>query len=191
MTSTPQSSAANEQASFQSALQGQLSSIAVPELQRMLNPGGVISSQLASTNGGNTKSSMDQAAYNASLSQLNQGYGQAAFGNKEAINYGGLRSGEGRMSSGVMGSALGSAATSLERDRQSAMNNLQFQSASSSLTDYNQLLSLMGMGAKSALGLSGQAGQAANQAISGLSNQSDLSTGIGVIGSVASIAGAL
>jgi len=192
VTSSPQTEAAGQQAGVSANLASQLSMIALPELTRMIGgPQSMIGSQLASTAGGNVKSSMDQANYNTSLSQLNQGYGQAAFGDKEAINYNALRSGEGRLSSAVPESSIASSATRLEDQRQQALSNLNFQSASSSLTDYNQLLGLMGMGAKSALGLSGQAGGLANQAISGLSNQTDMSTMLGIVGGVGSVLGAV
>ena len=186
-TTSPQAAAAGEQAAYQAQLSQELSQIALPELKKMIGQGGMVSSQLASTQGGAVKSSMDSGAYNSALGQLNQGYGQAAFGNREAINYGALRSNE--RSGNVMGSALGSAATSLERDRQAALSNLQFQSASSSLTDYNQLLNLMGQGSRTALGLGGQAGQIATGAVGGLSDQSDLSQGISIGSSVLGLVG--
>lgn len=176
-TTSAQTAAAGEQAQWQAQLSQELSGIALPEIQKMIGPGGMVSSQLASTQGGNVKSSMDTGAYNSALGQLNQGYGQAAFGNKEAINYGALRSGE--RSGNVVGSALGSAATSLERDRQSALSNLQFQSASSSLTDYNQLLSLMGQGVNSSLGLAQGFSGAANSAIGGLSQNTQMGNTLG------------
>jgi len=176
-TTSPQAAAAGEQAAYQAQLSQELSQIALPELKKMIGQGGMVSSQLASTQGGAVKSSMDSGAYNSALGQLNQGYGQAAFGNREAINYGALRSNE--RSGNVMGSALGSAATSLERDRQAALSNLQFQSASSSLTDYNQLLSLMGQGVNSSLGLAQGFSGAANAAIGGLSQNTQMGSTLG------------
>ena len=190
MSSTsPRAAAAGQQSSFEAELQQQLAGIALPQLNAITGQNGLATNLLNSTQGGTVKSSADKANYASALGQLNQGYGQAAFGNREAINYGALRSGE--RSGNVMGSALGSAATSLERDRQAALNNLQFQSASSSLTDYNQLLSLMGQGSQTALGLGGQAGQIANGAIGGLNNQSVLSQVLGGVSAGAGIIGSL
>lgn len=185
---SPQQDAAASLGLTQSALANQLYKVAGPELQSLVGPGGMVSGQVASTQGGRVRSSMDQAAYDSSLSQLNQGYGQAAFGNKEAINYGALRSGE--RSGNVVGSALGSAATGLERDRQSALSNLQFQSASASLTDYNQLLGLMGQGAKTSLGLAGGNWGLAAGGIGGLNPNSNLSQTIGAVSAVGSVLGA-
>lgn len=191
-TSNPQAEAAGQQAGFSANLASQLSMIALPELTRLMGgPNSLIGGQLGSTGGGNVKSSMDQANYNTSLSQLNQGYGQAQMGSREAIQYGALRSGLGRTQPGATSGAITSAATSLERDRQTALNNLNFQSSQASMQDYNQLLGLMGMGSKSALGLSGQAGGLANQAISGISNQSDMATELSLVSSFASLASIL
>lgn len=184
---SPQQDAAASLGLTQSALSNQLYKTAGPELQGLVGANGSITNQLASTQGGQTKSSMDQAAYNSSLGQLNQSYDQAGFGNKEAVNYGALRAGE--RSGNVVGSALGSAATSLERDRQSALSNLQFQSSSASLTDYNQLLGLMGQGAKTSLGLAGGNWGLAAGGIGGLNPNSNLSQTMGVVSAVGSVLG--
>ncbi len=140
---------------------------------------GMITGLLESTKGGTVRSSLDEANYQAALSQLNKGYGQAAFGNKEAINYGALRSGEGRLSGAVPQSAIASSATALERDRQTAINNLNFQSASASMSDYNQLLSLMGQGVNASLGLAQGFSGASGAAIGGLSNTSQFGSTLG------------
>src|SRR5665647_1266527 len=119
-----------------------LSGVALPELQQLMGSQG-LGGMLAGSNASGMLP-QDQANLAGATSQLNQSYGQAKNGSREAIAYGGLRSGEGRMSPGAMGSATMSAATSLDRDRQSALTNLNFQSASSSMSDYNQVLQLLG-----------------------------------------------
>jgi hypothetical protein len=111
--------------------------------------------------------------------QLNQGYDQALSGNREAINYGAMRSGEGRLSPGAVTGAIGMAATGLERDRQSALRNLEFMSAQSSLADYNQVLSLLGQGANASLGLAQGFSGASGAAIGGLSDQTQAGSIIG------------
>lgn len=121
----------------------------------------------------------DAAIRANALSQLNQSYAQAKTGSAEAIGYGALRSGESRLSPGATGSAITSAATSLDRDRQSALRNLEFMSAQSSMQDYNQVLQLLGQGTKSALGLSGGFSGAAGSAIAGLSNQTQFGNTLG------------
>jgi hypothetical protein len=131
--------------------------------------------------------SVDSSVLSGAKDQLNQGYQQAGLGLKEAINYGGLRSGEGRLGPGVMDSAWGRAATSLDRDRQSALRNLEFMSAQSSLADYNQILSLLGQGTNTALGLAGGFSGASGAAIGGLSGNSQFGSTLGGIASGASV----
>jgi hypothetical protein len=161
-----------------------LSNVAAPELAQLMGPNG-LSGMLA---GRDASGRLPQDAANlaGATSQLNQGYAQAQNGSREAIAYGGLRSGEGRMSPGAMGSATMSAATSLDRDRQSALRNLEFQSASSSMADYNQVLQLLGQGTKTGLGLAQGFSGAAGAAIGGLSGTSQFG---GALGGAASGAG--
>jgi hypothetical protein len=139
----------------------------------------------------------DAAIKGAAQGQLNQGYDQAIRGSREAVGYGALRSGAGRLSPGATGSAITSAATSLDRDRQSALRNLEFQSAQSSMQDYNQVLQLLGQGSKSALSLSSGFAGASSGAIAGLSSQSQFGSTLGgfasgaSLGSVAGVPGAI
>jgi len=183
-TSSPQAAAAGQQSLWQSQLAQQLSGVALPELQQLMGSSG-LGGMLA---GRDSSGRLPQDAANlaGATSQLNQSYGQAKNGSREAIAYGGLRSGEGRTSPGAMGSATMSAATSLDRDRQSALQNLQFQSASSSMSDYNQVLQLLGQGTKTSMGLAQGFSGAAGSAVGGLSNQSQMG---GVLGGASSGAG--
>lgn len=180
MSSTsPQAEAAGQQQEWQARLAQQLSSISQPELRSLV---GNLSGMVCP--GNLTSSGMlrqDAGILSAAQGQLNAGYDQALRGSQEAINYGALRSGEGR--SGVAGGAITQAATGIERDRQAALRNLQFMSAQSSLTDYNQVLSLLGQGANASLGLAQGFSGAAGAAAGGLSNQSQLG---GTLGGAAS-----
>ena len=183
-TTSPQAAAAGEQASWQAGLSQMLSGVALPELQQLMGSqglGGMLAGRDASG-----RLPQDAANLAGATSQLNQGYARAQAGSREAIAYGGLRSGEGRMSPGAMGSATMSAATSLDRDRQSALKNLDFQSASSSRSDFNQVLQLLGQGTKTGLGLAQGFSGASGAAIGGLSNQSQFG---GALGGAASGAG--
>ena len=121
----------------------------------------------------------DAAILAASRGQLNQSYDQAQMGSREAIQYGGLRSGLGRTSPGAVGSAITSAATSLDRDRESALRNLNFMSAQSSMQDYNQVLQLLGQGTQTSLGLAGGFSGASSAALGGLTNQSQFGSILG------------
>lgn len=174
-TTSPQAAAAGSQAQWQAMLSSQLSGIAAPELQALTQKlGGMLDSTDASGRMGADREILDSAK-----SGLNRGYDQAITGSREAINYGALRSGESRLSPGAVGGAIQSAATSLDRDRASALRNLEFMSAQSSLSDYNQVLSLLGQGSNAALGLSQGFSGAAGAAAGGLSNQSQFGSVLG------------
>lgn len=178
-TESPQAAAAGQQAQWQASLARQLSGITMPELWSLVSR----ESNVLSSADQSGRLAPDAAVLSAAKGQLNQGYDQAKFGSQEAINYGALRSGEGRMSPGAVGSGVMSAATSLERDRASALRNLEFQSAQSSMADYNQVLQLLGQGSNAALGLSQGFSGASGAAIGGLSGQSQMG---GILGGAAS-----
>jgi hypothetical protein len=181
-TVSPQAKAADQNAAWQSLLAGQLSGVALPELRGIM---GNISGMLGSQNA-NGQLPQDAANLKAATDQLNRGYGQAGFGNNEYIGYAANRAGEGRLSPGATSSWQHGAATSLERDRQSALANLNFMSAQSSMSDYNKLLGLMGQGVQTSLGLAQGYSGASNAAIGGLSNQTQMG---GVLGGAAAGAG--
>lgn len=185
MSSTsPQAAAAGDTAAWQAQLSQMLSGITMPELQKLMESGG-LSGMLGSV-GANGQMGADAAIKSSATSQLNQGYDQAKTGSREAISYGALRSGEGRSSPGAVSSAITSAATSLDRDRTSALRNLDFQSASSSMTDYNKVLQMLGQGTNTALGLAQGFSGASGAAIGGLSGMSQAG---GIIGGAATGAG--
>lgn len=185
-TSSPQAEAAGDQAQWQAQLARQLSGIAQPELQKLV---GGLTSQLQGRSASGQLTA-DAGVLSSATNQLNQGYGQAGFGSREAIGYGALRSGEANRSPGAVNSSVMNAATSLDRDRTSALRNLQFQSAQSSMADYNQVLQLLGQGTQSSLGLAQGFSGASGQAIGGLSNQSDFSNILGGVATGVSILGA-
>lgn len=182
-TTSPQAAAAGEQAHWQAMLASQLSGLTAPELKGLTDRlGGMLNSTDA-----NGRMGVDREILDSAKSGLNRGYDQAITGSREAINYGALRSGESRLSPGAVGGAIQSAATSLDRDRSSALRNLEFMSAQSSLSDYNQVLSLLGQGSNAALGLSQGFSGASGAAIGGLSNQTQAGSIIGGAASGASV----
>ena len=79
--------------------------------------------------------------------------------------------------------AMLSAATNLEQERRGAMRNLDFSEANAGLTQFNQLINLLGGGAGAALNLSGGFANQQAGANSLLSNQSP---GWGALGGAAS-----
>ena len=221
-TTSPQEKAAGETAAWQSQLASQLSGVTIPELQKMLGTPGVaghyqttgkegeqtwvpatdatpgsLSALLDSTQGGSAPSTLDQSVLAGATTQLNQGYDQAQNASKESIGYQSLRGGVNRTNAPAESGAIGRAASSLERDRQTALNNLNFQSSVSSMADYNQLLQLMGQGAQTSLGLASGFGSATGSAIGGLSKNSEFGSTLGgaasgaALGAVAGVPGAV
>jgi hypothetical protein len=180
---SPGQAAASEQAQWQAQMAKQLFGMSQPEMTAIMEKLTGTLGNVTETGQMTADASIKQAAEN----QLNKGYGQALFGNQEFINYAGLRSGEGRLSPGAMGSALQDTATRLDRERASAMRTLQFQSAQSSMADYNQVLQMIGQGSSAALGMAQGFSGAAGNAIGGMSQQSQLG---GVLGGAAAGAGA-
>jgi hypothetical protein len=176
-----QTLAARKQATTQAQLQSNLSAIALPGLKSMIGPGGTLSNLLASTNNGQNLSSLDQKAMDTVLGQVKTGYGQAGFGTKEAISYGGLRSGEGRLSGtgGPQSSALSSAAMMLDRDRFMAEQNIKYASDAAGMTNFNKILNLFGQGTQTALGLGAGNANAATSAIAGMSTNTQTGSILG------------
>jgi hypothetical protein len=185
-TTSPQAKEAGENAQWQSNLAQQLSNVALPELQALIGAGGTIPSML-SNKGANGQLGIDAAALKSSTDQLNRGYGQAGFGNQQFIGYNSMRSGEGRLSSAPANAMMQGAATSLERDRQSALANLNFMSAQSSMSDYNKLLGLMGQGVQTSMGLAQGFSGASNAALGGLSTQTQMGSALGGMSAGASL----
>jgi hypothetical protein len=181
-TTSAQSAAADEQQLWQAALAKRLSNIAQPELASITNQ---LSEMLNLDATGRTAG--DAANLGAATNQLNASYDQAQTANREQIGYGALRAGESRLSPMGLSSAIGSSGTALERDRQSAMRNLQFMSAQSSLSDYNQVLQLLGQGTQASLGLAQGFSGAAGSAIGGLSPNSQFGSILGGAASGASL----
>jgi hypothetical protein len=177
MSSTsPQAKTAAENSAWQAGLAQQLSGITLPELQKILGSEGIASMLAGSIEG---RLPQDYVSLNAATGQLNQGYNNAQNTTAASINYGALRSGEGRRSPGAVSSALGGAATGLERDRTAALRNLEFASAQSSMSDYNKVLQLLGQGANTSLGLAQGFSGASNAAIGGLSGNTQMGNILG------------
>ena len=118
-TQSAQSQAAGEQAQWQAELSRQLAGVSLPELQSLTQ-------RLTTTLGSGSSNaagmlSPDAGVLSSATNQLNAGYNQAGFGSREAIGYGALRGGESRLSPGAVNSSVMGAATSLDRDRASAL----------------------------------------------------------------------
>lgn len=177
--SSDQEKAAGEQSALTASLSRQLSNIATPELERLIGDKGLLTDILKSTSGGQVKSSLDQKVYDDSLKSLNDSFATAKTGTNESIRYGALRSGEDRRGAGVVPSAMGAAALTLDRDRTTALNRLKFESDSQSMTNYNNLLKIFGQGVNTTLSLGQGASGVAGGAIPMLSQNSQFGSALG------------
>lgn len=100
--------------------------------------------------------------------QTNQGYDSAIRTNRELASMRAKTSGQ-PFSTGELDAAISQGTWALNQSRESAMRNLQFQEAQAGMGQYNQYLSLMGMGANTALGLGQGMTQAQMAGINGMS----------------------
>jgi hypothetical protein len=185
-TKSSQAKEAGETSAWQAALASKLSVISMPEFQALLGPNGMISGMFSGRDSSG-RLGLDASALRTSTDQLNRSYGQAGFGNDEYIRYNAVRSGEGNRSLSPANSMMQGAATSLERDRQSALANLNFMSAQSSMSDYNKLLGLMGQGVQTSMGLAQGFSGASNAALGGLSTQTQMGSALGGMSAGASL----
>lgn len=176
-TQSPQEKAAGEQMQWQADLAQRLYGLSGPEFGRIMGSRG-LGGMLASVDSSGMMG-IDRANYGAALSELNTDYGRAGRVSNEAISYGALRGGEGRRAPMAMNSAITTAATGLERDQAAAQRNLAFQSAQASMGDFNKVLSLLGQGSQSSLGLAGGFAGATGSAIAGLSRNSQFGSTLG------------
>ena len=168
---SPQELAATkaQQANFD--YQGTLSGISLPgikatleSLQRQLGSGGLNQDV--------------HAAFDSARSELGQGYENATMSAGNLTRQQALQSGEVYQPSQI-NDAITLQATQLDQQRVQGMRNLQFQEAQAGLTQYNQLMNLLGQGSGAALNLGqGYSGVQAS-AIGGMNNQSVLGGTLG------------
>ena len=106
--------------------------------------------------------------------QANLSYDSAINTNRELAAARAKTSGQ-PFSTGELDAAIAQGTYALNQSRESAMRNLQFQEAQAGMGQYNQYLSLMGMGANTAIGM----GQGMSQAQLGAIGQMSSSGGWG------------
>jgi hypothetical protein len=119
-----------------------------------------------------------KSIYGAARNQLNQGYDQAGPDTLGLLKQQALQSGQ-RFLPGQVQGAYSSYLTGLEQDRSQALRRLQFGEQQAGLSQYDQLLNLLGQGAGEGLNLA--RGYTANQAaaIGGLSQSSQFGSTLG------------
>lgn len=100
--------------------------------------------------------------------QNNLGYDSAIRTNRELAAMRAKTSGQ-PFSTGELDAAIAQGTFALNQSREAAQRNLQFQEAQAGMGQYNQYLSLMGMGANTALGLGQGMTQAQMAGINGMS----------------------
>jgi len=179
--SSPREEAA-AQTQFQAAqLQQKLTNISFPEIQSLLT------SVTGDLSGGfNAIPSSVSNAFAPAFSQLNttinSAEGQTA----------GVLGQKAKQSGAVLGpnqitDSTSIAVRGLEQDRAAGTRSLKYQEASAGLEQYNSLLSLLGVGASTAIGQGGGALGLAAGAAGGMSNQSQFGSAMGGAATGASI----
>lgn len=178
-TESPAQAASADVARTNANLAQQLNSTSFPELSQML---GLIRRELGS--GGEPASI--SGAYGAARKQLDSSYDDALGNTKGLLNQQALQSGE-RFLPGQVNGVYGQYAQGLEQDRAQAQRRLQFGEANAGLSQYNQLLNMLGQGSGAALNLG--RGYSGNQAaaIGGLSQSSQFGSALGGAASGAAI----
>jgi len=97
--------------------------------------------------------------FDAAREQTNTSYNSAINTNRELSAARARTSGQ-PYSTGELDAAIAQGTFALNQSRESAMRNLQFQEAQAGMGQYNQMLSLLGQGANTAIGM----GQGMSQA---------------------------
>ena len=85
--------------------------------------------------------------------QTNQGYDSAIMANRELSAMRAKTSGQ-PYTTGELDAAIAQGTWALNQNREQAMRSLQFQEAQAGMQQYNNYLSMMGLGANTAMGLS-------------------------------------
>lgn len=183
-TESPAQAASADLARTNAGLAQNLSGVALPELSQMM---AVVRRELGSAPG--QEPAGIKQAYAGARTQLNEGYNNARTDTLGLLQQQALQSGQ-RFLPGQVNAIYGSAMTNLEQDRSAALKRLQYGEAQAGLSEYNQLLNLMGVGTGTALNLGkGFAGQQAS-AIGGLSQSSQFGSALGGAASGASLGSA-
>jgi hypothetical protein len=161
-----------------------LLNISLPEISSTLNSAFQDLKSAQGTGGGIPNSVRQQ--FDPVIAQTDKDYAMAGRGQSAYIKQANLQSGN-QMNQQGTNSLLQQAGMSLEQSRRGAQQNLAYEEASAGLTQYNQLLDIMGLGTGEAIGTAGSLMGLAGTSISALNPQS---LGGSVMGGAASGASA-
>lgn len=179
---SPKEAAATEAARTNLGFQERLSEVALPGLKATLES---LQRQL----GGGGLNQDVHAAFEGARGQLGRGYENALASGENLTRQQALQSGEVYQPAQLQ-DALTLQATQLDRQRSQGMRNLQFQEAQAGLTQYNQLMNMLGQGSGAAFNLGqGFSGLQAG-AIGGMSDSNPWGSALGGAASGASVGSA-
>jgi len=172
-TTSPREQAAATAQQQAAQYQSQLTNIAFPEIQSILSQ---VNSAVA---GGFGSEPADvKAAFAPLYGQLDTDYSQAAAGTGSTIAQRAKQSGN-IYTSPQLSDATSLAMIGLNRDKARAEQQLQFQEASAGLQQYNNLISILGAGSRSALSMGGAGLNLQVGAASGLPGTSQGASALG------------
>ncbi len=168
---SPREAAAAAASRNQTDLSAQLASLAYPQMQSIL---GAITSQLG--NGGMPTGIADVFA--KARNEANQSYDTSIKSNEGLIRQQALQSG-GVYSTGQVNDTQGRMALQMNQARDTAMQNLKFQESQAGMTQYNQLMNMLGGGANAAMNMGNQFTGLQMGSLSGMNNTSQLGGAMG------------
>ena len=179
--SSPRSEAAAQTQFTAASLQKQLTDISYPEIQSLLKS---VTSDLGT--GFNTVPASVSKAFAPAFSELNTTIDSAEG------QMSGVLGQKAKQSGAVLGpnqltDATSLAVRGLEQNRAAGMRSLKFQEATAGLEQYNSLLSLLGQGSGTAIGMGSGALGLATGATAGMSGESQFGSAMGGAATGASI----
>ena len=170
-TESEQSKSASGLARYQAELGNELSDIALPGIQDVINS---ITRQLGK---GGIPSDVS-SIFDAARAQTNQSFDSSLKANTAMQRQQALQSGQ-VFSMGQVDSSISQAAEGMEQGRQQALRNLKYQETAAGMEQFNTLMSMLGQSSGAAMNLG--KGFSANQAaaISGMSTSSQFGNTLG------------
>jgi len=183
-SASPQEAAAAEAARTNFDVQGQLSNIALPGLKATLDS---LYQQLGTGN------SLNQDVHNTfetARTQLGESYDQGLRSNQGLLQQQARQSGEIFQPQQVQ-DAISLQATQMDHQRVQGMRNLRFQESQAGLSQYNQLMTMLGQGSGAAFNMGQGFSSLQSGAIGGMNNQDPWGGALAGAGAGASLGGSI
>lgn len=171
-SSSPQESAATEAARTNLGVQEQLSNIALPGLKATLDS---LYQQLGT---GNSLNADVHKTFDTARTQLGESYDQGLRSNQGLLQQQARQSGEIFQPQQVQ-DAISLQATQMDHQRAQGMRNLQFQESQAGLSQYNQLMTMLGQGSGAAFNMGQGFSSLQSGAIGGMNNKDPWGSTIG------------